>query len=188
MASFINTLRPRQNGRHFADDIFKCIVLNENTSISIDISLKFVPEGRINNIPALVQIMAWRRLGDKSWSEPMMVSLLTHICVTRPQWVKALWPYDALCHHRTWPILVQVLTCCLTAPNHYLNQCWLIISGVLCQLSCYVQNVVAITLLEYAKRKNDMYGENLSYFKGTSKQKRHFSHLWVIRSWIWPYD
>ena len=41
----------------------------------------------INNIPALVQIMAWRRPGDKSISEPMMVSLPTHICVTRPQWV-----------------------------------------------------------------------------------------------------
>ena len=62
--------------------------LNENTSISINISLKFVPEGRINNIPALVQIMDWRRLGDKPLSEPLMVSLLTHICVTRPQWVK----------------------------------------------------------------------------------------------------
>ena len=37
--------------------------------------------------PALVQIMAWRRSGDKPLSEPMMVSLLTHICVTRPQWV-----------------------------------------------------------------------------------------------------
>ena len=47
----------------------------------------FVPKVRINNIPALVQIMAWRRPGDKSLSEPMMVSLLMHICVTRPQWV-----------------------------------------------------------------------------------------------------
>ena len=34
----------------------------------------FVPEGRINNTQALVQIMAWRRLGDKPLSEPMMVS------------------------------------------------------------------------------------------------------------------
>ena len=32
--------------------------------------------------------MAWRRPGDKLLSEPMMVNLLTHICVTRPQWVK----------------------------------------------------------------------------------------------------
>ena len=76
------------NGRHFADDIFKSIFLNENIWTPIKISLKFVPKGLINNIPALVKIMAWRRPGDKPLSEPMMVSLLTHICVTRPQWVK----------------------------------------------------------------------------------------------------
>ena len=50
----LNTLRPRQNGRHFADDIFKCIFLNENVWIAIKISPKFVPKGQINNIPALV--------------------------------------------------------------------------------------------------------------------------------------
>ena len=55
----LNTLRPRQNGRHFTDDIFKCIFLNENISILTKISLNFVPKGRINNIQALVQIMAW---------------------------------------------------------------------------------------------------------------------------------
>ena len=49
--------------------------------------LKFVPKGPINNIPALIKIMAWCRPGDKSLSEPMMVSLLMHIIVTRPQWV-----------------------------------------------------------------------------------------------------
>ena len=85
---WLNTLRPRQNARHFADDIFKCFFLNDSVWIPIEISLKFVPRGPINNIPALVQIMAWRRPGDKPLSEPMMVSLPTHICVTRPQWVK----------------------------------------------------------------------------------------------------
>ena len=83
-----NTLWPRQNGRHFADDMFKCIFLNKNASIALKISLKFVPKIRITNIPALVQIMAWRRPGDRPLSEPMMVCLLTHICVNRPQWVK----------------------------------------------------------------------------------------------------
>ena len=63
--------------------------LNKNALISLKISLKFVPRVRINNIPALFQIMAWRRPGDKPLSEQMMVSLLMHICVTRPQWVKA---------------------------------------------------------------------------------------------------
>ena len=40
---------------------------NENAKISIKISFKFVPNGPINNIPALVQVMAWRRPGDKLW-------------------------------------------------------------------------------------------------------------------------
>ena len=66
---------------------FKCILLNENEWILPRISLKFVPKVRINNYPALVQIMAWHRPSDKPLSEPMMVSLLTHICVTQPQWV-----------------------------------------------------------------------------------------------------
>ena len=97
---FINTLRPRQNGRRFADDTFKCIFLNENVRLSIKISLKFVPNGQINNNPALVHIMAWHRSGNKPLCEPMKVSLLTHICVTRPQWVKnsfaisLCWPTD----------------------------------------------------------------------------------------------
>ena len=49
-----NTLRPRENGRHFPDDILKCIVLNEIVLIPIKISLKFVPKGPIDDIPALV--------------------------------------------------------------------------------------------------------------------------------------
>ena len=48
-------------------------------------SLKFVPKGPIDNISALVQKMAWRRPGDKPLSDPMMASLPTHICVTRPR-------------------------------------------------------------------------------------------------------
>ena len=83
----LNTSRPRQNGCHFPNDIFKLIFLNENVWVLIKIPLKFVPMGPIKNIPALDQIMAWRRPGDKPLSQPMMVSLLTHICVTRPQWI-----------------------------------------------------------------------------------------------------
>ena len=75
----INSLRPRQNGRHFADDSFKRIFFSENIGISIKISLKFVHTGPINNIPALVQIMAWRRPSEKPLSEPMVGSLLTHM-------------------------------------------------------------------------------------------------------------
>ena len=87
-ASYFNSMRPRQNGSRFADDLFKCIFLNENVRSSIKISLEFIPKGPINKISALIQIMAWCRSGDKPLSEAMVFSLLTHICVTRPQWVK----------------------------------------------------------------------------------------------------
>ena len=60
----INTSRPRQNGRYFPDGIVKRIFMNKNCVILIKLSLKFIPQGPINIIPALVQIMAWRRLDD----------------------------------------------------------------------------------------------------------------------------
>ena len=81
----LNTLKRRQNNRHFPDHIFKGIFLNENVWILIKFQ---VPTGSINYISALVHTMVWRRQVDKQLSEPMMCSLFTHICVTRPQWVK----------------------------------------------------------------------------------------------------
>ena len=78
---FFKILRPRQNA-HFPDDIFSCIFLNENVWISIKISLKFVTKGLINNISALVQIMAWHWRADKPLFEPMMA-----------------WVTDAYMHH-----------------------------------------------------------------------------------------
>ena len=99
-----NTLRPIQNGRHLADDIFKCIFLNENAWIAFKISLKFIPKVWINNILTLVQIMAWHRPGDKPLSETMMVSLQMHTCITRPQWAKFWSPIcPSLCLHHEAP-------------------------------------------------------------------------------------
>ena len=117
-----NTLRPRQNGRHFADDTFIPIFLNENIRISIKISLKFVPEVPINNIPALVQIMACRLVGanrNQWWSVYWRIYaslglneltshgglLVTHICVSEvgDHW---LWKWLAAC----------------SAPRHYPKQ------------------------------------------------------------------
>ena len=83
-------LGPGQNGRNFPDETLKCISLNTNVWILIKISLKCVPEGPIDNIVALVQIMAWCWPGDKLLSEPMRVSLLTDVCVIRPQWANMM--------------------------------------------------------------------------------------------------
>ena len=112
------TLRQRQNCHHFADVPFKRIFLNETQRISIKISLNFVPKGPINNIAALVQIMARRRRGDKPLSEPMMASLLTHICVTRPQWV--MWDMGCL----LWVLILNSYSASIT--------------DVMYAISCYI--------------------------------------------------
>ena len=95
----LNTLRPRQNDRHFADDIFKCTFLNENIWISLKISLKFVPKVRINNIPAETApghylnqwwLIYWRIYASRGFKE-LMLSYL----------VKTIYPTHAIFHTRT---------------------------------------------------------------------------------------
>ena len=62
------TLRPRQTGCLFLTDIFKCILVNGNVRIPINISLNFLPQGPIYCKSALVQINAWWREVDKPLS------------------------------------------------------------------------------------------------------------------------
>ena len=77
----------RRNRAHYDVTVMICTFLNENVWILIKIPLKFVLKGPMNDIPALIYMMAWHRPGDKPLSEPMVVRLPTHICVARPQWV-----------------------------------------------------------------------------------------------------
>ena len=130
LSGFSNTLRPRQDGRHFADDISTCNFLNENCCILIKFSLKYVRKGPIDNNPALVQIMARCRPGDKPLSEPMMVNLLTHICVTRSQWVNVngcywlprwLWCLSILYQIIMLVIYIIVIGVALTYPGPSLS-------------------------------------------------------------------
>ena len=119
----INSLRPRQNRRHFVDNVFKCNFLNENVWIPIKISPKFVPKVPINNIPALVQIMAWCQTGDKPLSEPMMTQFndayMRHLASTS-------YCYNMLRSGNTYlhqwnGSWLWLVTC--SVPQHYLNQC-----------------------------------------------------------------
>ena len=76
------TLRRRQNWYRFTDNIFKCIFWNENVRrFHWGLFLRFT-------LTIFLQIMALHRPGNKPLSEPMMVSLLMHIYITRPQWIK----------------------------------------------------------------------------------------------------
>ena len=80
LQSSLFTLKPRQKPRHLADDILKCVFLNESTLILIGISLKFLSGGSISIKPVLLQIMTTIHYMNKSGP-----SLLMHICVTQPQ-------------------------------------------------------------------------------------------------------
>ena len=59
-----------------AENIFKYILLNENDTIPIPFSAKFVPRSPIDNKPALVQVLVWRRKGSKLLPEPMMTQFI----------------------------------------------------------------------------------------------------------------
>ena len=120
----VHALRPRQHGRKFPDDILNFIFLNENVWISLTIYLTCVRKVRNNNIPSLVQRMDWHRTGEKPLSEPMMVSLLTHICVTRSQWVNfRLMRYKWLIAI-TWHALVVWSNLIISVVLHFLCQIW----------------------------------------------------------------
>ena len=77
-----------KNGRPFPYGIFKCIFLNENVYISIQFALKFFPRAH------LTIFQHWFRKSLGTVQAPMSVSLLTHKCVTRPQWVIQSGPYQ----------------------------------------------------------------------------------------------
>ena len=70
--TLVNTLRQRQNGGYFADNMLKCTFFKERFDILIQISLKFVTKVPIDDMPTLIQIMAWHRTGAKPLSESMM--------------------------------------------------------------------------------------------------------------------
>ena len=173
----VNSLRPRQKGRQFPDDIFKCIFLTENVIISIKISLKFVPKGSMNNILTLLQIMAWRRPGDKPLSEPMMVRLSTHICVTRPQWVIALdtgLPPETGLESRPWykwvsRIIIEIFFRVYIPLG--------IISGKVMIIQMWQMSILGINNMNQAhsnvKKKNKSALKHLIYINHTPLSYRH---------------
>ena len=95
---------PGQDGRHFAEGIFRCISMNEEFSVLIRISLKFVPKGPIDNNPALVKIMGWWQA--IIWTNADRIHL--HICVAlggdELMWVNASTCLSKLKH---WLLVIQ---------------------------------------------------------------------------------
>ena len=154
----------------------------------IKFSLKYVRNGPIDNNPALIQIMAWRGSGDKPLSEPMMISLPTHICVTRPQWVKTshtietYFSVQQFCH--------QVFSCftikCKWNSRRTSNaSLWEIIWPRLCLLCCLVILTLCagmpISYFWYRYAHIARAGVVIFYSGRISCIKYYFGHVAVIR-------
>ena len=82
-----NTLRLRQNGHHLEDDTVKFIYLRENCFLSIQILLKCILDGPVNNAVVAVQIMTWPWTGDKPLTELMMKKFIDAHMQVGLQWV-----------------------------------------------------------------------------------------------------
>ena len=88
---------PGQNGRHFADDRFKGIFINENFCILIRISLKFVPKGQLTISQHWFRQCLGAKQATSNYLNQCWPSSLTHIWGTRGRWVnnQRLFPW----HH-----------------------------------------------------------------------------------------
>ena len=138
-----------QNGRHYTDDFFKCIFMNEKFCSLIPISLNFVHKGPIDKKSVLCQVMAWHQTSSKPLSEPMLTEFNDVYMRDMGRWLYSLAPrFDWLTileltsvlmtkisptklpSNEFQQILLMIhqhwfrywLRCQVT--NHYLNQCW----------------------------------------------------------------
>ena len=79
------------------------------------------------SILRITGLLWWKYTGDRG-IPTQSVMLKRFPCYD----VNSIWPSDGICRDIYGSTLAQVMACCLTAPSHYLNQCWLIIMGVFC--------------------------------------------------------
>ena len=112
--------------------------------------------------------------------------------------VNSLWPSDTIWWHRSGLTLVQVMPCCLTAPSHYLNQCWLVIKEVLWHsfqgdvclnthnlnskivLEIYTFEIMATSPRGQCVKIDSMHAWNMSYLQRCTTGLRWWCHLWSI--------
>ena len=118
----VNTLRQWQNGRHFVNDIFKCIFLNRNVWIPIEISLKFNPGVQLTIFQHWFSQWLGNRCQSHCLNQWWLPSLPTHICFTRPLWVNKIvlrltQPVFSICIY-----CILNRTCLLYAPILYGKQ------------------------------------------------------------------
>ena len=138
---------------------------------------------QVNNIPALVQIMARRHPGDKPLSEPMMVNLLTHLRVTRPQWVKTVYisvPYDRL--HFTSQ----------AGNGRHFQHIWRTryndgIMGAIASQITSLTIVFSTVYLDTDQRKHQS-SASLAFVRGIHRRPVNPPHKWPVTRKMFPFD
>ena len=109
------------------------------------------------------------------------------------RWFKgfnSLWPSDTICWDRIASTVAQIMACCLMAPSHYLNQCWLIISevlwhaseGIIIRRSEDQENKVDIVIL---KLHPDLQGTNDFTYTVKFLYNMFYNKMMLNKSWIW---
>ena len=118
-----NSSPPGQNGHHFTNNNCRCIFVKENFCSLIKIAQKFVPKGPVDYNPALIKIMAWRWIGDKPLSEPMLtwftetyMRQLKHICATVEVWE---WIRNFISHFPWYVVTYPCWDQWLWGPSHH---------------------------------------------------------------------
>ena len=111
--------------------ILNQILVIDGWGISREIALIWMSLDFTDDQPTLAEVMAWCHQETSHYQSQCWPRSLSPCGVTRPQGDNPLWHNDAIWQHRYGSASVQVMACCLMAPSHYLNQCWLFISEVL---------------------------------------------------------
>ena len=119
--------------------------------------------------------MAWRRPGDKPLSEPMMVRLLTHICVTRPQCVKVL-----IITHLSWILFMLLIH--ETAP--YYDD--VIMGAMASQINSLP--IVYSTVYSDADQRKHQSSESLAIVRGIHRGQVNSPHKWPVTRKMFPFD
>ena len=102
----------------------------------------------------LVQVMAWCCQATSHYLSQCWPRSLSPYGVTRPQWVNSLWPSNTIWRHRSGSTLAEIMACCLTAPSHYLNQCWCLINEVVWHSSESSFRAIAQAVILYNEFEN----------------------------------
>ena len=109
--------------------------------------------------------MAWRRPGDKPLSGPMMVSLLTHICITRPQRVNIQWTLQVILYKHYDDVTMGAMTSQITSLT---SVCSTVYSG--------------------ADQSKHQSSASLAFVRGIHRGPVNSPHKWPVTWKMFPFD